>query len=282
MTGVSSPTAFQHGRAYGVTPDVSGGPFGFPDASNTGVPAGATLTPLSGEQHITTPDAVIDGVELTGFFLVDAPNVTIRNSRVISDNTDAVYIDDGASLLIEDCEIVIPSTKGYGGISPSNYTARRLNIHGGEGHFWVMNNVVIEDCYSHDPMAYDPETDPHVDNIQLNEPNPPGANNAVIDHNSILGSYDASSCLQMKGGTNIAITNNKFSGAGYSLRMAFSDGSTDLVVTGNRFSNEVPAHAGHPEQYAFYAAVDEGVEFATTWDDNKYLNGPNAGEDVAE
>ena len=61
----------------------------YPDANCTGVPAGTTLTP-SGGLTITTAGTVIDGRDITGQVVVNAPNVTIRNSRIRS---NAMFAD---------------------------------------------------------------------------------------------------------------------------------------------------------------------------------------------
>ena len=58
-------------------------PTGFPSASSTGVPSGTTLTP-GGGLTINAAGAVVDGREITGAVVVNAPNVTIRNSRIRS------------------------------------------------------------------------------------------------------------------------------------------------------------------------------------------------------
>src|SRR5262249_21194311 len=49
---------------------------GYPDATNTGVPAGTTLTNVSGDcVRITTPNTVINGQHITGCIQVEANNV---------------------------------------------------------------------------------------------------------------------------------------------------------------------------------------------------------------
>ena len=60
-----------------------------PDANNTGVPPGTNLTP-SGSMTITAAGAVISGRAITGAVTVDAPNVTIRNSRIVSNDFMAI------------------------------------------------------------------------------------------------------------------------------------------------------------------------------------------------
>ena len=68
------------------------------------MPAGTTLTP-SGGLTISTAGTVIDGRDITGQVVVNAPNVTIRNSRI---RTNAMFAVDNNStgLLVEDSEII--------------------------------------------------------------------------------------------------------------------------------------------------------------------------------
>src|SRR4029078_10725842 len=56
-----------------TTPPPSGG---YPDAANTGAPAGTTLTPYSGPSTISTANTVIDGKSM-GCISVTAPGVVI-------------------------------------------------------------------------------------------------------------------------------------------------------------------------------------------------------------
>ena len=56
---------------------------GYPDATNSGVPAGTPLTPRSGNISANTPGQTISNVDLTGgTIVVTANNVTIENSRI--------------------------------------------------------------------------------------------------------------------------------------------------------------------------------------------------------
>ncbi|SDL83304.1 hypothetical protein, partial [Tessaracoccus oleiagri] len=67
--------------ASSPAPTQTAAPTGFPNATNTGVPAGTVLR-RSGSIVVTTPGTVIDGLDVDGSIDVQANNVTIRNSRV--------------------------------------------------------------------------------------------------------------------------------------------------------------------------------------------------------
>ena len=96
---------------------------GYPDASNMPSVSGSTLTyypnypsslasatqsltPQSGELPLTTPGATIEGIDLTGAYLVRAAGITIRRCRIqFSGEIAGILIDVGFgySVTIEDC-----------------------------------------------------------------------------------------------------------------------------------------------------------------------------------
>ena len=54
----------------------------FPDASCTGVPPGTALTVKTGNQTISTAGAVVDGWDVRGKLIINAANVTVKNTIV--------------------------------------------------------------------------------------------------------------------------------------------------------------------------------------------------------
>ena len=93
-----------------------------------------TLTP-SGGLTISTAGTVIDAPDITGPVVVNAPNVTIRNTRIRS-NSMWVIDNNSTGLLIEDSEIVNRPVSGqnncHNAIGDSNFTVRRTEISGCE------------------------------------------------------------------------------------------------------------------------------------------------------
>jgi hypothetical protein len=55
----------------------------FPDASNTGVPAGIVLTDYVGPTTVTQAGTVIDAKTIRGKLVIAADNVTIKRSKVL-------------------------------------------------------------------------------------------------------------------------------------------------------------------------------------------------------
>ena len=118
-------------------------PTGFPDASNTGVPAGTTLTAYTGPSNITTANTVIDGKNI-GCIQVTAPGVVIRNSNISCSGGYAVYVDDRTStqtlVTIEDSEIDCRTRPGTA-VGEADVTVPPVNIHGCENGFDANQNI---------------------------------------------------------------------------------------------------------------------------------------------
>jgi hypothetical protein len=214
----------------------------YPDASNTGVPPGTVLTP-SGGITINTAGTVIDGRDISGPVVVNAPNVTIRRSRI---RASAFNIIDSNStgLLIEDVEIDGGGTgASHNAIWMQNVTVRRANIHGTEngGNVATVGNVTVEDSWIHDLTTC---CDAHTDGLQFNE----GAHDVVVRHNTIDPTPltdGATACIIMwdGGGTQnarVRIEDNRLLGQGtawalYSPRQA----AQDIYINRNRFQRGV-------------------------------------------
>ena len=60
---------------------------GFPDPTHTGVRPGTELATTNGVVTLSEPGQVYKNKEVQGSIVVTAPNVTIRNVRVINTNT---------------------------------------------------------------------------------------------------------------------------------------------------------------------------------------------------
>jgi hypothetical protein len=160
-----------------------------PNASNTGVPAGTALTP-SGGLTIGTAGAVIDARDISGQVVVNAPNVTIRNSRIRS-NSMWVIDNNSTGLVVQDSEIINRPASGqpncHNGIGNSNFTVRRSEITGCENAMNIDSpgNVTFVDNYVHDLDTDGPSyvwgNSPHTDGIQVGQ----AASNLVIRHNWI-------------------------------------------------------------------------------------------------
>jgi hypothetical protein len=212
---------------------------GYPDATNTGVPAGTALTVVNGDLTITAAGTVVEGKEINGCVLVKAPNVTIRRSKVHCAGDYAIgsftQQYSGGGLLIEDVEVDCADTSGTA-IADYGTTARRVNIHGCENGFDIDTNITVEDSYIHDlhetPTA-------HTDGIQVAI-----GEHIVIRHNTIFNPGGTSAIINHPTReVDVLITNNLLAGGAYTLYCP-RDTSTDVRVIGNRFSTRFSTKGG--------------------------------------
>jgi hypothetical protein len=172
----------------------SASPGEFPNASNTGVPAGTNLTAYTGPNPVTTDGTVIAGKEIDECLEILAEDVIIRNSLL---TCAAYHEDDGvpkSAFLIEDSEIECAGTTASTGLSEADFTARRVEIRSCENGASINRDVLIEDSWIHD--LENRFTDPHEDGVQLSFGHfengntstvIDGAENVTLRHNTIEG-----------------------------------------------------------------------------------------------
>lgn len=187
---MSSSSSSNGSSSNGSSPSSSSGgaaPTGCaaprPGAENTGVPPGTTLTP-SGSFDVTQKGAIIEDLDVTGAITVLADDVVIRRVRITSSDYYPIrYFDnDNVGLVVEDSEFVL-SPPATAAISFSNYTARRLNIHGSEDGLKADENVLVEDCWIHD-LSNGPGE--HNDSVQST-----GGKGVTLRHNFFAGASNA-------------------------------------------------------------------------------------------
>jgi hypothetical protein len=135
-----------------------------PGPTTTGVPAGTRLTRYDGTLVITQPGATYDGLDIHGFVIVMAANVTIRRSVIrggvpqrrgpsaLVTNTDA----RAANFVLEDCDLAADQfSEAFDGIQGSNFTVLRTNIHDvAHGATIFGDNVTIERSWLHSFASY--------------------------------------------------------------------------------------------------------------------------------
>lgn len=128
-------------------------PVTFPNAANTGVPSGVTLTayPCTGnETTISTNGTVIDAKTVNCDLVIKASNVVVKNSKV----TGSVYTPDGAlnySFRIEDSEVAHPVITDWGRtmIGEANFTVLRTEVTGGNRGIYCRKNCTVQDSWIH-------------------------------------------------------------------------------------------------------------------------------------
>jgi hypothetical protein len=146
-------------------------------ATNTGVPAGTSLTVVNGDLVVSTSGTVVDARDVHGFIFVRASNVTIKRTvvrgRSASGNGAYINVESGTNVLLEDVEIA-PTTPSVwlDGIWADNATVSRAHIHGGVDGMKVGSNTCVKNSYIHDMNYFDNDPNQgdgstHNDAIQI-------------------------------------------------------------------------------------------------------------------
>ncbi len=185
----------------------------FPDATNTGVPAGTILKP-SGNIIVTKPGITIEGVDIAGQVVIAASDVTLRNCRVTSKAFAAVLIKEGVTgTLVKNCEIDGQGTGGQGIAGQGTFIAN--NIHNcADGIDVRGSHTRIADNFIHTMSG---TADSHFDGIQADG----RFSNLVIEHNTVINEVAQTSAVMLDNYwgpiDNVRIENNLLIGGGYTV-----------------------------------------------------------------
>jgi len=163
-------------------------PGGFPDGSNTGVPAGTVLTDYTGPCLITTANTVIDSKTVNCTLDIKAANVQITKSKVNGQvwlDTDAPG-STGWSASVTDTEVdpgVIQNTA----VGVGNITVTRANLHGGQNAAQCEGNTTsvctIQDSWLHG-QTLPANANWHLDGFITDGDVPPGVIKLI--HNRVV------------------------------------------------------------------------------------------------
>lgn len=220
----------------------------YPDASNTGVPPGTVLT-ASGSLTVTTAGAIINARDISGSLTINAPNVTVRRTRIRS--TDWVLVrSNSTGFILEDSEIDCMGANRDGMDMNRGAIVRRVNVHGCENGFNVSGSGTLTDSFIHDLVT---ANGAHTDGAQFNQ----GASDIVFRHNTFLSVSNSTSCIIMWDGggaqnARVWIEDNRLIGTGtaFPLYTPRSPGSSDVYINNNRFMPGVyGGYLGGPTTY---------------------------------
>jgi hypothetical protein len=281
-------------------------PGGKPNASNTGVPAGTSLTDYTGPLTITTDGTVIDGKAVYGDLRIQARNVTIRNSYlhcgkdIPAGNTGCVDANSAKvfNLTVENTTIN-PDYPSYyrDGIVGHEFTSRRNHITRTNDGLGIFNrpggpaqaNVTAEGNYIHDltHWNYDPahSDGTHNDGIQIQ-----GGENIVIRGNNVVGSVvagDGLGAFGTHGGAallaqqnvaklaNVVIENNWFDDAQNSVCIQHGKYSSVAVTLQNNYFGRNQYDFGNSSKYPiriYSKSASQVTGLATNrWEDSNAL-----------
>src|SRR3954470_19108890 len=222
---------------------------GFPDATNTGVPAGTPLRRVDGTVTLSTPGQVYSGVEVHGNIHVLADNVTIEKVRVITNADYAIDLAYGdahpSGTVVRDVEIDMQGQEDGKGISFDNYTATRIWFHNGLDCAHAGDNVTITDSFCDMPKL-SAGSSAHADGFQSD-----GGGNFIFRHNTIRNPNGQTSAILMSTNTapidRVVIDNNLMSGGGYTVYCGTDEGgvATHTTYTNNVISKEFFPKGGY-------------------------------------
>jgi hypothetical protein len=234
---------------------------GFPDSTNSGVPAGTTLT-ASGSLNVTTAGTVISGRNVTGTINVLANNVTIENTRVTQNTTCgtrttcgnyAIRVAGGisgtvirnvetASVAGDTCEHDIRNTGG-------TLTIEGAYLHACDSNIYAVGPTTLKNSYGIGALAI---SEDHVENIYFNE------TSFTAIHDTLLNPVEQTAVIfgNSGGGTDVTNCSNQLTilesligGGGYTLypcAHAAQAGTSSLKVEGNHFARCVTAEGYDP------------------------------------
>jgi nitrous oxidase accessory protein NosD len=233
----------------------------------------------NGNLTVSTPGAVIDGLDIRGFVRVTAPNVTIRRS-IIRGPATAPTVNSGllsivaagaSGFLIEDVQLLPQVVSGYiDGVKVNQAgTFRRVDISGtSDGMVIYGDGVSVLNSFIHDLVHL--ESDPawggkpsHDDAIQVQ-----AGRNVSILSNTLEGAYNAAVMVTQDVGVtqNLKINENWLDGGGCTLNYKTNGAyKTGMQANDNRF--------GRVRRVAncaiiHNAAASDLVPTGNVWDDN--------------
>jgi hypothetical protein len=218
----------------------------YPNASNTGVPPGTTLTPVGTDPMATIKlTSSVTAQDITGCIEITTSNTTISKSRIHCTAFYAVMIDNGVTgTVLEDVELVGPATDGLSqGVPDEHFTLRRANVHGFRNGADLGDDVTIEASYFHDLAQQT-----GVGALGAGH----GVNIVVRGNWMDNGGGDSALSLTSRDGPvdNVLIEGNYMDGGGYTLYIehAAANPMTNVTVKDNAF--------GHHHVYSPMAGVD--------------------------
>jgi hypothetical protein len=262
---------------------------GYPDATNTGIPAGTTL--LRVPQDVTSgpgwvwdsrgwlqasSGAVVKNLVVSGSVMVGGSNITVTNVRIpIGGETWGIGLQHATNAVITNTEI------GVKGASPRLMVGIKDIYGDSTGSQFLRNNVantstgvqiyegVIADNYVHD-MGF--TSGDHINGTTSNG----STTMMTIRHNTILNQIeqtDAISLFQDFGvEANRLITDNLVAGGGYTIyggdNQRFGK-TSNIKITNNRFSTLYYPNGGSYGPIAAFDASGSGnLLSGNYWDSN--------------
>jgi hypothetical protein len=239
---------------------AAAGPYEAPERGSVGVPAGLRLCP-GAARTITSAGAVLDGWEIRGGVVVDAPEVVVRRSRVVGDGTQpfGIVTTGRGSVRIED--VTLTGDFPEAAIGGDRWSGERLDITGVTGDGARLG----ESSRLRNSTVHDFATPPDREASALVVLGS-GRDVLVEDNEVDVGPGRGSAVLldpdrtTGRGEGPIVIRGNVLGGGRYTLREDEPGTPSDVRISGNRFRRDAEEA---PLRVSRRAVVE----------DNSYLDG---------
>ena len=262
----------------------------YPDATNTGVPAGTTLKSVPsqvssgpGWSYNAATKAVIvkvNGTVLSGLYIpsnltINASNVTVKNVQVVTGGTFGISLTHTTGVTIENSTIsgqnattgrVDSAIKDvYGDSTGMVIKANNISLF---RTAMQLSNGMVDGNYIHDPgyIAGD-----HTNGVVSTG----GTKTLVIQNNTIFNSIGQTDAISVNAATsgapvaNATIQNNLIAGGGYAIYGGTGSGNTtsNIVIKNNRFGQLYYPKSGQFGPVAYFDSAGKGnVWSGNVWD----------------
>ena len=251
---------------------------GYPDSTNTGVPAGTTLKSQTNNITVSTPGTTIKDIALEGSISVEANNTTIEDTDVTVNGTQTcgescggrgIWIKPGVT------GTLIQNVACHGGaLSGVNVTQYCIMSNDSATTIKQLHAYNCTECLA-GPMnlsnSFINESDAtipqeHYEDIYYGG----GGGPLIVNHNTMLNQQGQTAVVfasvDFGNQTTLTITNNLMAGGGYMIYGGGSGSGGKVVgpvtITGNRFSREFYPNGGY---YGVASYMNEAV---TAWSGN--------------
>jgi len=205
----------------------------WPNASNTGVPAGTSLSNYSGPMTISAAGTIVDSKTINGQITVTGANVVFRKCRFTNGGSWSLNADSAQNLTVEDCEFTGSNDQCI--LGRGNFT--RLNIHHCRiGITLKDGQSTIRDCYIHDLTSG--QSDPHFDGIFISG----GQRDCLIEHCSIQtpqagGTSNIFIATRWQGSNIVNTTVNNCRLLGKPSYSMYNEQTNVATITGTKWTN---------------------------------------------
>jgi len=250
-------------------------PSAWPDATNTGVPAGVTLTPYTGPTRITGTTTIDSALITAPIVITKTGRLTLKRSKVRAEAFYLVLNDEGGTFTATDCEFDgMGNTPNDSAVAGYNYTLTRCNIHGTIDGLKLGSNVVVQDSWIHDLVM---SGDSHNDGAQSL-----GADTVLIRHNTIIIGKGSTSAILLSTGSgaqrNVTIDGNLLGGGAFTVYGGYEPGVDSLSQVSNiRITNNHITTVVYPTGGVYGPFTSVGSA-AVTMSGNVWHDGPKAGQ----